>query len=448
MKTISGLIIILLAAGLATAGDVSITVYNNGNALVHEFRDIEVKTGVFEYDFISIPDKIDPTSVHFNAPGMDILEQNYEFDIASPQKILEKMAGQRIHIFFDDGTLVDGILQPAAGQDIIVKDSKNGIKIVRLNKAVHYDFMGMPEGFVDVPTLKWLLNSKVSGTKKAEISYLTGGLDWHAEYVAVAGGKELGFTGWVSIDNRSGHTFAEAKLKLMAGEVHMVEDRRRFDGRGAVNLMSAEADMSKGFEEKSFFEYHLYTLQRPSTVRNNQIKQITLFPEAQVKYDKEYIFDARRGNKKIGVYLVFKNSKSAGLGIALPAGKVRVYQRDDDGSQEFIGEDMVEHTPRDEKVRLKIGNAFDIIGERKMTDSRQLGRYAHEEDIEVSLRNHKDEAVTVQVKERFYGNWEILKSTHKYEKLDAYTVEFKVDLPVHKEDQETLVKYTIRYNRN
>ena len=441
--------ILLLSALVfrAAGGDLSITVYNNNRALVHEERVIDLQKGEFTFNFTGVPPLIDPTSVLLHAEGIEILEQNYEFDIASPRKIIEKMSGQRIRVIMDDGSLIEGKLFPTDGQGMIVVTDDRAVNILNESQIMHYSFPQMPEGFVEEPTLIWHLRSANSGKKTAEVSYLTGGMSWHAEYIAVTGDKSLGYNGWVSIENRSGQTYENAGLKLMAGDVHMVD--RMTKGRRGVTAAAMELDAysNKQFEEKSFFEYHLYTLQRKSTVKQNEIKQISLFPEAEVKYKKEFVFEASR-NKKIGVFIAFKNSESSGLGMALPGGKVRVYQQDDDGSLEFIGEDMIDHTPKDEKIRLQIGNAFDLIGERIVKDTRKLGRYDREEDIEISLRNHKDSEVTILVKENFYGNWKILNSNIGYKKTGANTVEFNVTVPPHSENQEFVLKFTVRYSRS
>ncbi len=447
MKRFLTIAVLAVIALSALAGDISITVYNNNRALIHEERLIDLQKGEFTFNFTGVPPLIDPTSVLLHAEGIEILEQNYEFDIASPRKIIEKMSGQRIRVIMDDGSLIEGKLFPTEGQGMIVISDDKAVNILNESQIMHYSFPQMPEGFVEEPTLIWHLRSAEAGKKTAEVSYLTGGMSWHAEYIAVVGDKSLGYNGWVSIENRSGQTYDNAGLKLMAGDIHTVDMMKK--GRRGITAAAMEFDGAgnRQFEEKSFFEYHLYTLQRKSTVRQNEIKQISLFPEAEVKYKKEFVFEGSR-NKKIGVYISFKNSESAGLGMALPGGKVRVYQQDDDGSLEFIGEDMIDHTPKDEKVRLQIGNAFDLVGERMVKDSRQLGRYDREEDVEISLRNHKDTEVTILVKENFYGNWKILNSNIGFKKTGANTVEFNVTVPPHRENEEFLLKFTVRYSRS
>jgi len=447
MKQLIYLFAVLLMAAGVFAGEISLTVYNNNRALAHEIRMLEAQKGTYSFDFLDIPAEIDPTSVRFKADGLEILEQNFEYDVLSREKIVQKMLGYPVIAKLTDETLIEGILNLADGSGLTVTGKDGKVTLICRDQLAYYQFPQMPEGFVDKPTLKWLLDSKAAGAKKAEISYLTKGMNWHAEYIAVVKEKEkkIGFTGWVSIDNKCGKTFENAKLKLMAGEVNVVQERQNMRAKAEMAVYSTSVGADQ-FQEKGFFEYHLYTLQRPATVRNNQIKQIALFPEAEADYTKEFIYQASMGDK-VGVYLKFTNSKTAGLGMALPAGKIRVYQADDDGSQEFIGEDMIDHTPKDEKVKLQIGSAFDIVGERQVTDSRQLGKYDREEDIEIKLRNHKTTPVTVTVVENFYGNWDIRNATHTFTKVSANTAEFKIDLPVHKEGEETVLKFTMRYSR-
>lgn len=439
------LAMVLMMAAVAAAGEreISITVYNSDLALVRDVRGIDFQKGAFTYDFTSIPSMIIPTSVHFKAGDVEIIEQNYEYDMASVGKIQEKFVGEAVRVFSEGGEMFEGRLQPSETGVYILVNDEGKVLIVRADKVVHAEFPRMPENFVERPTLIWTLNSAAKGKREAEVSYLTRGMEWHAEYVAVTGKDKLGFTGWVSIQNNSGETFENAKLKLMAGEVHRAETKK-MRGPEVADFMASGAGKAQ-FEEKAFFEYHLYTLQRPATLKNNQIKQISLFPEAEVVYRKDYIFDTRRGWDKVQVYFAFNNSADAGLGIPLPGGKLRVYQRDEDGSMEFVGEDLIEHTPKDEKVEVLVGTAFDLKAEKKVVDTRRISQFVREEDIEISLRNHKTEAVVITIREHFYGDWKIIKSTHDYTKKDAFTVEFRVSAPPHKTGEESLVKYTVRF---
>ncbi|MCI0406740.1 MAG: DUF4139 domain-containing protein, partial [candidate division Zixibacteria bacterium] len=304
-------------------------------------------------------------------------------------------------------------------------------------------FPSLPEGLITRPTLVWTVNSDYSGKQSAEVSYLTTGINWHAEYVAVADPKDenLELAGWVSIENNSGATYPEAKLKLIAGDIHRAEEQ----GRVMREAMVKAAALESAFEEKAFFEYHLYTLNRPATVKDKEIKQVSLFPSTKVKTQKKFIYDGAYYGNRVRVILEFDNSQKAGLGIPLPKGKIRVYKEDSDKSKEFIGEDLINHTPKDEKVKIYVGNAFDVVGTRTQTDYEQVSKRVDRYSFEISLRNHKTEKAQVVVVEHLaYADWEITQSNFPYEKKDAFTVEFLLDL---QPDQEKKLNYTVMYKR-
>jgi hypothetical protein len=332
-------------------------------------------------------------------------------------------------------------------ENLTLKEPEGAIRIVRLNEVRDMYFPSLPEGLITKPTLVWLLDSQVSGKRKAEVSYLTSGINWHAEYVAVVDqlDENLELAGWVSIDNRSGATYQDAKIKLIAGEVHRVREGIPLPRLGKGEMMEL-ATGAPQFEEKPFFEYHLYTLLRPSTIKDNEIKQVSLFPTTNVKIKKIFTYDGAKEEKNVKVEVEFKNSQAEGLGMPLPKGKIRVYKADVDKSLEFVGEDLIDHTPKDEKVRVFLGNAFDIVGERKRTDFKQISKDVTEESYEIKLRNHKEEAVEVVVVEHlyYYTTWEIIESNFKYEKKDANTIEFKIPL---QKDEEKIINYTVRYIR-
>jgi hypothetical protein len=257
-------------------------------------------------------------------------------------------------------------------------------------------------------------------------------------------------TGWVTIDNRSGATYQNALLKLVAGDIHRVQGEMRMD---YARPMAAAKEASQQFQEESFFEYHLYTLDRRTTIKDNQTKQMTLLDANQVPLKKLFIFagspqyyyyqmNQGSNKQKVGVFLELENSKKNNLGIPLPKGTIRVYKEDKDGSLQFIGEDRIDHTPKDEKFKIKIGEAFDVVGERVQTDYKRLGSNLFEVAFEVSLRNHKKEDIKVLVEEPIPGDWEMLSNTHSFEKLSAHLIRF--DVPVAK-DKEVKVKYRIRF---
>ena len=452
-KFVFGMVIFFLLS-LSVLGqerNISLTIYNQDLALVKDTRDLSFVSGRNEIKFTEVAEKIDATSVHFQVlSALDkiyLLEQNYQYDLVSSDKILEKYLDKNIQILTKDGKFYEGTLLSYAPDNLTLREKENSIRIMNRAQVVDLSFPKLPEGLITRPTLVWLLDSKIQGKQKTEVSYLTSGINWHAEYVAVADkdDRNLELSGWVSIDNRSGATYPDAKLKLIAGEVHRVEEvQPRPVFRGTVVAEQAMG-MAPTFEEKPFFEYHLYTLQFPSTVKDNEIKQISLFPNSSVKVKKIYVYDGAREPKKVKVNLEFMNSKAEGLGMPLPKGKIRVYKVDVDKSMEFVGEDQINHTPKDEKVRVYVGDAFDIVGERTRTNFQKISDNVMEETYQIKLRNHKEEKVEVTVVEHLYPytNWEILESNFKYEKKDASTIEFKISL---EKNQEQIVNYKVRYS--
>jgi len=433
---------------LAQNKEIGLTIYNNNLALVKDVRTLQLTKGTFEIKFQDVAAQIDPTSVYFvslTAPDkVEILEQNYEYDLVNATRILQKYIEQEIRLETKEGTAYSGTLLNASARDVILRESDGGIKIVRREAVENMAFPKLPDGLITRPTLVWSINCQQAGKHQTELGYLTNGIQWHAEYVGVVNKDDtiLELSGWVSVDNKSGATYENAKLKLVAGDVHRAQDIRPLRrGRGQAEMMIASAPQ---FEEKAFFEYHLYTLQRPATVANNQIKQISLFSPTEVKVNKTYSYNGARDRKKVRVNLEFENKKTSGLGMPLPKGKVRVYKRDDDKSLVFIGEDFIDHTPKDEKVRVYVGNAFDIVGDRTQKERKSIGKTAWEETWQIKLRNHKEESVRVTIVEHVNFGWEILRNTHEYKKKDAATIEFSIEIP---KDAEVVVEYVVRYNR-
>jgi hypothetical protein len=442
-------VVVVFAAGTAQS-ETALTVYNQDLGLVREGRELDFSKGEFEIEFTDIPSSIDPTSVHFrlvdDPEAAALLEQNYRFDLVSASKILEKYIGSQIEITAvagDQGKFYFGELLAFDGQNISLKTTDGGVKVIELKWVSDVSFSKVPEGLITRPTLVWKFLSNTAGKKKTEVSYLTRNINWHSEYVAIvsADDKLIDLSGWVSIDNRTGATFDDAKLKLVAGDVNVIapEPAPMYRAKSTVQL---EADMAgMGFEEKAFFEYHLYTLPRKTTIANNEIKQIALFEPSTTPVNKVFVYDGRRYGKDVRITLEFRNSKEAGLGIPLPAGKLRVMKRDTDGLLEFIGEDKIDHTPKDEDVKVYLGNAFDIVPERNVLDRKKITDTMTEETIEIKIRNHKAEDVTIKVVERFGRFWEIKQSSLEYNKKDASTAEFM--LPV-KADGESVLNFVVR----
>jgi hypothetical protein len=432
---------------------VSITVYNSNIGLVKDGRRLTIPSGVTELKFGEVAAKIIPQTVHikslFDPSRLEVLEQNYEYDLLTPQKLLEKFVGKEITILKDGVEVPITILSTNQG---LVYKLGGRIFTGHLSNLI---FPQIPDNLIPHPTLVWLLENRGAGPQKIEATYLTQGLTWKADYVAVLDGKDrnMDLNGWVTLDNQSGATYRNARLKLVAGDVNRVIEQR-----GAADAVRALAEVSAKtpaapFSEESFFEYHLYSLQRPTTLKEQQTKQVALLSSDNVPVIKRYFYYGAQqylrqryavpfSHQKVGAYVEIANKKESRLGMPLPKGTVRVYKADSDGSLQFIGEDRIDHTPKDETIKIKLGDAFDIVGERKQTDWRKIAEHLYEVAFEISLRNHKDEPVTVSVVEPMLRDWEILNSSHAYKKLDAHTAQF--DIPVMK-DGETKLQYRARF---
>lgn len=441
----------------STADDreaVSITVYNQNFGLVREIRDLSIGKGRIGLEFADVASTIQSETVHMqplSGPRLEILEQNYQYDLLSPQKLLEKYVGKSVKLYR---------WNEREGRDEIVNAevlSVNNGTVVRIGDEITFNYPGriafpeVPEDLIAQPTLMWQLDSRAD-RQKIEASYLAGGMNWKADYVMVLDEKDEqgGLTGWVTLTNQSGATYRDAQLKLVAGDVQRLSPQPT-DRMKAVMAMEAAA-ARQDFSEEAFFEYHLYTLERPTTVKNNEQKQVTLLEAPEFDIDKRLIYYGAahyyRGqygqvesNAKVGVFLDFENEKENGLGMPLPAGVVRVYKRDASGAQQFIGEDRIDHTPRDERVRIKMGEAFDVVGERRQMDFDVIGDCTTESEWTVQVRNHKDEEVEVELMEPIGADWQIISSSHRHEKLDAHTFKFTVKVPAR---GETTVTYRVR----
>jgi hypothetical protein len=421
--------------------EVMVTIYNGNLGLVKDLREVRFPSGQTEVQFMDVAALIDPTTVHLksltDAPGLKILEQNYEYDLLTSQKLMEKYVGRKVRLYQSDGTYHDATLL-----------STNG-PIFEINGQIHMGQYGrlvlpsLPENLVSKPTLVWLLRNQTARPQRVEASYLTSGITWKADYVMVLNPADTlsDLTGWVTIDNKSGATYGNAALKLVAGDVNRAPDARR-DQRMMEMAAKAvsPAGASHDFVSEGFFEYHLYTLDGRTTIKDNQTKQLSLLSSSEIPITKELIYygaadyyrttyGAPMSNQKVAVYLEVKNSKENRLGLPLPKGKVRVYKADASGSQQFVGEDWIDHTPKDESVKIKLGNAFDLVGERTQKDFRKLASNLYEVEWEIALRNHKTEAQTVTVIEPVPGDWQVVSSSHTYEKIQAHTLKYQIAVP-------------------
>ena len=424
-----------------------LTIYNQNFALVKDIRQLFLKKGVNLVKFIDVASKIDPTSVLFediDYPDTFVLEQNYEYDLISKNKLLEKYLDEEITVWSyegDQATEYSGTL--LSYSDGILIQTDEGIVSLNPNKIV---FPKLPENLWVKPTLVWKLFSSVEGNRNTQTSYLTDGIQWHAEYIAKvnADDSRMDFTGWVSIDNKSGTSYPDTKLKLVAGDVHRVTDYRYNEMYDAV-YESAVSPKAGGFAEEELFEYHMYTLSRTTDVMNNQVKQISLLASENVPTKKVFYFDGRNQGTKVLVKLNFKNSESQGLGLPLPKGTVRVYKEDSDGQLQFVGEDTIDHTPEDEEVNLYLGDAFDVVGEWKETESVNVAKGRYRNSYAIELRNHKDTAVEVVVNEYVGSSWTVTAKSDEFTKKNSSEIEFIVNVPA---NGSKTVTYTVEHQYN
>ena len=367
------------------------TVYNNNFAVIKERRPIPFNKGLNTIRFTDVASAIEPASVSFqclSAPGkISILEQNYEYDLVGTSSLLNRYLDKTVNVSIrgsgaDQGTEVTGVLMAARDNNLILKNAKGPIQIISNDSIENISLEQLPEDLVTKPTLVWLAESQAAGKEQCQVTYTTTDIGWKADYSAILNANEnaLDISGWVTINNQSGASYKDATIKLIAGDVRRVEEPRP-----VVRMMEYKAGLAAGpaFEEKPFMEYHIYTLGRTSTISNNQTKQIEFItPVQNVPAKKIYLYERNKNNKKVQVKFEFENKKENGLGIALPKGKVRVFKKDVDDMLEFVGEDLIDHTPKNEKLSLYIGDAFDIAVEYKLVDSRSRTQNAMGETLD------------------------------------------------------------------
>ena len=428
---------------------VAVTVYNNNLGVIKEVRNLDLKSGISEIRITDVAQMIDPTSVHIKLNG-EVIEQNYQYDLVGLGKILSKYLDKQIRMTTKEGEMIEGVLLSAGGGNIVLQKNDGGLLMIPNFSDYQISVESLPEGLITKPTLIWTVDSPKNQNEDVEISYQTGGMNWHAEYVAVLNEKdtEMDLKSWVSIENNSGATYKNANLKLVAGDVNLVKNQQQKLYRQESMAMAYDESKAQ-FEEKEFFEYHIYNLQRPATVSQNETKQISLFDAQNIDVNKKYFYQSGRnysGNAtsegKVSVIVEFKNSDENNLGVPFPKGKVRVYKSDGE-SIEFIGEDLVDHTPKNEDIKLKIGEAFDIRVEEVQTEQKKISNRVYEQEYEITFKNRKSEEITIDVEKNLGYNWEVLNSNIDYKKKDAMTISWQV--PV-KANGENTLKYRVRYS--
>ena len=442
--------------------DLNVTVYNSNIALIRDVRQIHLASGTFALRFEDVAASIMPATVHFRSLSeptkLSVVEQNYEYDLLDAQKLLQKYVGREITLVRaeEEANSTKWVETKA----LLLADNNNepvwkiGNEIVTGMPTSWYRFSELPGNLYSRPTLVWTLNNAGARSQKVEASYLTNNMNWNADYVlTVARDEKTGdLDGWVTLTNNSGASFENAKLQLVAGEVHQVPQAVRARAEMSSQIAVAKPAPPQ-FQQEGMSEYHLYTLGRRTTIQNNESKQISLLSGTNVPVEKYLAVEGQsyyyRNQEKIGsptpepvkLYYRFKNEERGGLGIPLPAGTVRVYQADSKGGIQFVGEDQIDHTPKDETLKIYVGNAFDIVCERKQLDYKKLANNLYEMEYQITLRNHKDVPVTVEALEPIGGDWEVVNSNLKWTKLDATTISFEI--PVEKNGTATL-NYRVR----
>jgi len=434
--------------------DLALTVYNSNLSLVRDVRELTLPSGESLLKFMDIAASINPSTVHFRSlsdPGkLEVLEQNYEFDLLEPAKLLHKYLGKEVTMMRGDQEVKATLLSDNGGQvwkignDIVTNVGYNSLR-----------FPKVPDNLYDRPTLLWSLQNSGAQKHKVEASYLTSNLSWSADYVLNVSKDETtsDLDGWVTLVNHTGTAFKNASLQLVAGDLHRVVAQYAMDEMKAMSRVAKEANAAAPFQQESFSEYHLYSLNRRTSVFDQESKQISLLNASRFPLRKMYVVNGQSYYYRtasqpgapikdpVQVFYKFKNEEKSGLGMPLPAGTVRVYQQDSCGGSLFAGEDHIDHTPKDEEISLHIGDAFDIVAERKQTDYKKLSDRLYEFEYEITLRNHKPAPITVQVNEPIGGDWEVVNSTYKFTKTAAFAAQF--DVPVDK-DGTSILKYRVR----
>jgi hypothetical protein len=439
--------------------DLAVTVYNSDIALVRDTRNLQLPAGNFDLRFMDIAATVNPATVHFRSltePNrVSVLEQNYEYDLLEPDKLLRKYVGRDVTLVRprqDGGTTR---FEEVRAHLLSYNNGpvwRIGGEIVTGLHADHIRFPELPENPYSRPTLIWTLNNGGARAHRVEASYLASKLAWNADYVLTVGrdDKAADLDGWVTLTNGSGTAFRNAKLQLVAGDLNRV---RQMLGKMADQIRAERAPAAReAMSQEAFSEYHLYSLARRTSINNNETKQVSMLSGSGVPVQKRFVVEGQNFyyhnfqhpgspiKDVVQVYYQFKNEQKAGLGMPMPSGVVRVYQSDSKGGVHFVGEDRINHTPKDETLNLKIGNAFDVVSERSQMDWRKIGANQYEIEYEITLRNHKATPITVEVNEPIGGSWRMLRSSHEWQKTAAWAAQFRIAVAA---DAEAKLRYRV-----
>ena len=466
------LLALLFLGAVATASaqeseSIAVTVYNEGTALIRDQRTLTLEEGANTVDFRDVAATIDATSVTFHSltdpDGTVVLEQNYIYDLVDSDALLTRYLDETINVTTADGTLYSGELLSGRRGEAILRTAAGEIVVVRLFDARDIRFPALPEGLITRPTLQWLLQSAAAGEQQVEITYLAGGMNWTADYNLLLNDDEsaLDLKGWVTLNNHSGRAFNDARLKLVAGDLNRIEPQPVFAESRAMAFDMAE-EQAASVEQRELFEYQLYEVARSVTIKDNETKQIEFVRGSEIAATSFYVFDSSpqfsayfspidypdgyaSESGDVLTFLEFSTGEESGLGADLPAGRIRVYKEDVDGAGLLIGENRIDHTPEGEDVKILLGKAFDLVGERKQTNFETVSRRVVKESFQINLRNRKDaEAVEILAPERLYRwrDWQIIESSLPFEKLDSTSIEFAVTVEA---GAEEVLTYTVQY---
>ena len=481
MKKLTIILSFVAAAALTASAQPSLTIYNQNFAVVRDTVPLDLKAGVNEVRFAGATAHVEPDSVILRDPAgkraVQILEQNYRNDPVSQELLLSLNEGRTIdfqNLRMKDNTAVWEIIPGKIIRSGYVPGGGNEQPIIEVNGKLQFSLPGEPrfpslgDDLILKPAFNWLISTPQAGKFDAEVGYVTGGFSWRADYnlVAPEKGDLVDVIGWITMKNESGKTFESARIKLMAGDVQKIQPQNmRMSGGRMLKAAMAFDEAAPAVTEKSFDEFHLYSVARPTTLHDRETKQVEFVRAERVKAPVIYVYDGAAGmgygfygglnndrgygtqcNKKVWVMREFVNAETNRLGIALPAGKLRFYRSNDGGQLEFTGEDRIDHTPRNETIRVTTGSSFDLVGERKQTDFKtdRADKWL-DETFQIKLRNRKREPVNFRVVEHLYrwNNWSITAKSDEFEQKDAQTIEFRV--PV-KPDEEKVITYTVHYS--
>ncbi|MEZ5286902.1 MAG: DUF4139 domain-containing protein [Vicinamibacterales bacterium] len=439
--------------------ELAITVYNSDIALVRDVRQLQLARGTGSLRFMDIAATVNPATVHFRSltepARVSVLEQNYEYDLLEPEKLLRKYVGRDVTLVRtrqSGGSTVEEEVTARLLSYNAAPVWRIGSEIVTGMHADHIRFPELPDSLYSRPTLIWTVDNAGAARHRVEASYLASKLAWNADYVLTVSrdDRAADLDGWVTLTNNSGTAFRNARLQLVAGDLNRV---RQALGKMVAMEMDAARAAAPPMAEESFSDYHLYTLDRKTSINNNQTKQVSMLNGTGVPVQKRYVVEGQQFYYRntlhpgspvsdvVQVFYQFTNAQKSGLGMPMPSGTVRVYQEDSKGNVQFVGEDRIRHTPKDEVLNLKIGDAFDVVCERKQVDFEKIASNVYELEYEVTLRNHKAAPVTVEVNEPIGGTWRMLSNSHAFTKTDAWAARFDVPVAV---DGTSVLRYRVR----